>query len=150
TLVITLLKRLEAVEARLRQDSTTSHRPPSADSPYRKARKPSETSSPRKVGGQPGHPGHRQRLLAPTDTWVLTPAQCACGHTALVGARPYHTHQVIELPPMQMAVTHFVLQQAWCPMCAQWTNAQVPPDQTSGYGPRLTALIGEIAGTHGT
>jgi hypothetical protein len=39
TLVLTLLKRLEAVEARLTQDSTTSQRPPSTDSPYKKARK---------------------------------------------------------------------------------------------------------------
>ena len=31
TLVLTLLKRLEAVEARLTQDSTTSQRPPSTD-----------------------------------------------------------------------------------------------------------------------
>ena len=49
-----------------------------------------------------------------------------------------------------MDVIHFVLQEAWCPMCAQWTKAQVPPEHTTGYGPRLTALIGEIAGTHGT
>jgi hypothetical protein len=38
TLVLTLLKRLEAVEARLTQDSTTSQRPPSADSPYKNNR----------------------------------------------------------------------------------------------------------------
>jgi transposase len=49
-----------------------------------------------------------------------------------------------------MEVTHFVLQQAWCPLCAQWTKAQVPPEHAAGYGPRLTACIGEIAGTHGT
>ena len=34
TLVVALLQRLEAVEARLKQDSTTSQRPPSTDSPY--------------------------------------------------------------------------------------------------------------------
>ena len=62
TLVLTLLQRLEAVEARLAQDSTTSHRPPSTDSPYQKARKPAGDSPPRKAGGQPGHPGHRQSL----------------------------------------------------------------------------------------
>ena len=150
TLVLALLKRLEAVEARLKQDSTTSQRPPSADSPYKKARKPAGDAPRRKAGGQPGHPGHRQALLVPTETRVLTPYQCACGHTALTGTRAYHTHQVIELPAIQMDVIHFVLQEAWCPMCAQWTKAQVPPEHTTGYGPRLTALIGEIAGTHGT
>ena len=32
-LVVTLLQRLEAIEARRKQDSTTSQRPPSMDSP---------------------------------------------------------------------------------------------------------------------
>jgi transposase len=150
TLVVTLLQRLEAVEARLKQDSTTSQRPPSTDLPYTKTRKPSGDTPPRKAGGQPGHPGHRQSLLAPTETRVLTPQQCVCGQTALTGVRPYHTHQVIALPALQMDVTHFVLQEAWCPVCAQWIKAQVPPEHTAGYGPRLTALVGEIAGTHGT
>ena len=150
TLVVALLQRLEALEARLKQDSSTSQRPPSADSPYKKARTSSGAAPQRKAGGQPGHPGHQQRLLSPTDRCVLTPPQCACGNTALVGSKPYHTHQVIELPPIQMEVTHFVLQQAWCPVCAQWTKAQLPPEHTAGYGPRLTALIGEMAGTHGT
>ena len=150
TLVVTLLKRLEAVEARLKQDSTTSQRPPSTDSPYKKAWKPSRNAPRRKAGGQLGHPGHRQALMAPTDIRVLTPAQCACGNTAWAVTRPYHTHQVIELPTIQMIVTHFVLHEAWCPVCARWTKAQTPPEYIAGYGPRLTALVGEIAGTHGT
>jgi transposase len=57
---------------------------------------------------------------------------------------------VIELPAIQMDVTHLVLHQAWCALCGQWTKAQVPPEQATGYGPRFTALIGDIAGTHGT
>jgi Transposase IS66 family len=32
----------------------------------------------------------------------------------------------------------------------QADQAQVPPEHATGYRPRLTALIGEIAGTHGT
>ena len=88
-LVVTLLQRLEAVEARLKQNSTTSQRPPSTDSPYTKARKPAGDTPPRKAGGQPGHPGHRQAFLAPTETRILTPHQCTCGHTALTGTRPY-------------------------------------------------------------
>jgi hypothetical protein len=132
TLGVTLLKRLEAVEARLKQDSTTSQCPPSADSPYTKARQPAGNTPPRKAGGQPGHSGHRQSLLAPTDTRVLTPPRCACGNTAFAVTRPYHTHPVIEWPAIQMVVTHFVLHEAWCPVCAQWTKAQVPPEHTTG------------------
>jgi transposase len=142
-LVWMLLKRLEAVEARLTQDSTTSQRPPSADSPYKKARKPAGDAPPRQAGGQPGHPGHRQSLLAPTETRVLTPQPCACGHTALTRTRAYPTHQVIELPAIQMDVIHLVLQEAWCPVCAEWIKAQVPPEYITGFGPQLTALVGK-------
>jgi len=62
---------------------------------------------------------------------------------------PYYTHQVIELPPITMAVTHWVLHQSWCPACEGWTQAQVPPEHASGYGPRFSALVWELAGTYG-
>ena len=146
TLVVTLLQRLEAVEARLQQDSTTSQRPPSTDSLYKKARKPAGDAPPRKAGGQPGHPGHQQALLAPTDMRVLTPQQCACGYTALGMPRPYHTHQVIELPAIQMDVTHFVLHEAWCPVCVQWTKAQIPPSILQGMGHGSPPSLGKSPG----
>src|SRR5215470_13674601 len=60
--VAQLHDRVETLEARLRQDSTTSHRPPSSDSPYKKPRLRTAAATPRKAGGKPGHPGHRQML----------------------------------------------------------------------------------------
>src|SRR5262245_66451059 len=56
-----LRARGEALEARLQQNSTTSHRPPSLDHPYKKPRQRSLSATPRKAGGKPGHRGHRQR-----------------------------------------------------------------------------------------
>ena len=105
-LVVTLRQRLEAIEARLTQDATPAQRPPSTDAPYTKRRKPVGDAPPRKAGGQPGHPGHRQSLLAPTETRIRTPHQCACGQTTWTGTRPSHTHHVIELPAIQMDVLH--------------------------------------------
>src|SRR5262245_42134507 len=61
-----LRARGEALEARLQQNSTTSHRPPSSDHPYKKPRQRSLSATPRKAGGKPGHRGHRQVLLPPT------------------------------------------------------------------------------------
>src|SRR5262244_3221874 len=61
-----LRERVEALEARLQQNSTTSHRPPSSDNPYKKPRQRSTSATPGKAGGQPGHAGHRQVLLSPT------------------------------------------------------------------------------------
>src|SRR5262245_2904082 len=38
----------------------------------------------------------------------LRPARCACGNTTLALSTPYHTHQVLELPPLTLEVTHLV------------------------------------------
>ena len=57
---------VEALEARLQANSTTSHRPPSWDSPSKKPRQRTTATTPRKAGGKPGPPGHRQALLPPT------------------------------------------------------------------------------------
>ena len=147
--VVQLQDRVEPLEARLTQNSTTSSRPPSSDSPYKQPRRCTTATTPRKAGGKPGHPGHRQALLAPTHVREVQPAPCVCGNTAFAGTSPYYTHQVIELPPIVMDVTHWVLHQGWCPGCGRWRKAQVPAEHATGYGPRFSALIGEVAGTYG-
>ncbi len=144
-----LRARVDALEARLRQNSTTSHRPPSSDSPYKKPRQHTMTTPRRKAGGKPGHPGHRQVLLPPTTMRELTPKCCACGNRTFAVTTPYHTHKVIELPPIAMEVTHWVLHRSWCLACGRWMQAQIPPEHASGYGPRFSALVGELAGTYG-
>ena len=76
--VAQLHDRVETLEARLTQNSTTSSRPPSSDSPYKKPRRRTTALTPRKAGGKPGHPGHRQVLLPPTTVWELMPALLRC------------------------------------------------------------------------
>jgi transposase len=144
-----LRERVEALEARLQQNSTTSHRPPSSDNPYKKPRHRSTSATPRKAGGQPGHAGHRQVLLPPTAVHNLKPERCPCGNATFAATRPYYTHQVIELPSIELEVRHFVLHQGWCTVCGSENKAQVPPEHTTGYGPRFSALMGELAGTYG-
>jgi transposase len=144
-----LQDRVKTLEARLTQNSTTSSRPPSSDSPYKKPRRRTTSTTSGKAGGQPGHLGHRQVLLPPTTVKELRPERCACGNTTFTLTTPYHTHQVIELPPVAMDVTHWVLHQGWCPDCGRWRKAQVPAEYATGYGPRFSALMGEVAGTYG-
>src|SRR4029434_10177915 len=81
--VARLHNRVETLETRLQQHSTTSSRPPSSGSPYKQPRRRTAATTPRKAGGQPGHQGHRQVLLAPTSVQEVRPAQCACGNTTL-------------------------------------------------------------------
>jgi transposase len=66
----------------------------------------------------------------------------------LVALTPYSTHQVIELPPLEMEGHHFILQQGLCHGGGRQLKAQVPSDHPAGYGPRLSALIGALAGRH--
>ncbi len=47
------------------QHSSHSNRPPSSDRPY--AKRPARSGTQGRPGAKPGHPGHRQALLAPTE-----------------------------------------------------------------------------------
>jgi transposase len=146
---LALLKQIDALKTRLRQDSSNSSRPPSTDAPATKRQRRIKTAERRKPGATPGHPRHPQMLLEPTATVALFPDLCACGHPRFADLVPSHTHQVIELPVMRPEVTHWILHQGRCLSCGRLCKATVPAEQRSGYGPRLTSFIGEIAGIVG-
>jgi len=59
---LSLLKRVEALEARLNRDSSNSSRPPSMDAPSTKRQRRMQATNRRRPGGKPGHPGHVQAL----------------------------------------------------------------------------------------
>ena len=56
---------------------------------------------------------------------------------------------MLELPPIELEVQHFVLHQGWCTACGTEHKTHVPPEHATGYGPRFSALMGELAGTYG-
>jgi transposase len=96
----------------------------------------------RKPGGKPGHRGHPQTLLAPTATVMLLPEACACGHRELSEVHQYHTI-------IRPEVTHWLLYRGQCLSCGKPCKATIPVCQRSGYGPRLTGFVGELAGIVG-
>jgi transposase len=55
---------------------------------------------------------------------------------------------VIELPPIEMEVHHFILRQGHCQGGGRQRKAQVPRHHQAGYGPRFSALIAALAGMH--
>jgi transposase len=149
-----LEKRLDELEDRLNRNSRNSNKPPSTDPPFSKPAMGSgsgKKKKKRKKGGQKGHQGHRQELLEASRVVDLKPEACPCGNHHLPDHRmePFYTHQVIELPKIQMEVTHFVLHRANCPECGRTVKAALPKSSRSGYGPRLSALIAEMSGTMG-
>jgi transposase len=148
-LVLTLLKRLEALEARVPQNSSNSSRPPSTDAPPTKRPRRMPAAERRTPGGKPGPPGPQQMLRAPRATVALFPEVCSCGPAGFADLRPYHTHQGIELPVMRPDVTHWLLHQGRGLSCGNVCQAPLPSEQESGYGPRLTGCIGEMAGIVG-
>jgi transposase len=85
--------------------------------------------------------------LTPTAVVEVKPSACACGQTELPATTPYYTDQVIELPEIQMVVKHMVLHEAHCPQCGHLIKAELPAEYRYGYGPPLTALIGELSGS---
>jgi transposase len=141
----TLEARMAALEAQGQRNSRNSDRPPAADPPWVKQHIPSKPKG--TPGAQPGHPGHRQAWLEPTEVIAVQPPACGCGQTMFPEAGPYYTHQVIALPDLQMRVPHVVLYAARCSRCGRVTKAPVPPAASSGYGPRFTALLGELSGS---
>jgi len=145
--LIALTQRVEKLESMIHMNSQNSSKPPSSDPPFRKP--DAEKKSKKKAGAKKGHPGHRQTLLDPTETIPLKPGKCACGNSRYPKATPYYTHQIIELPEIQMEITHLVLHRAQCPCCGKLNKALIPPEQRAGYGPRLTALIAEMTGIFG-
>ncbi|MFA7062150.1 MAG: DUF6444 domain-containing protein [Pedobacter sp.] len=139
--LLILKKRINELETRLNANSSNSSKPPSSDSPFAKsARKVSGKKG--KPGAKKGHKGARQQLLEPTETKPLHPDKCSCGNSNFVEAKPYYTHQHIELPEVRMKITHFVLYRGDCTCCGKTNRALIPPEFRNGYGPRLSAVIG--------
>ena len=145
-----LEKRIEHLENRLNKNSQNSNKPPSSDGPFKRPEKKADKKK-RIRGAQKGHKGYRQQLLKPTRTVKIPPQQCSCGNCDFSnrGLKSYYTHQVIELPQIQMDVTHYILQRGKCSRCGQTVKSTLPKEIHSGYGPRFSALITELSGIEG-
>jgi transposase len=144
-LIIKLTKRVEELEAKLGQNSNNSNQPPSSDSPYQREKRESKGTG--KPGAKIGHKGHRQALLPPTKTQPVPPKGCECGCQEFKDLKPFHIHQHIEFPEIQMQVTHFVLLEGPCENCGKVGRGTVPEAFQVGYGERFTALVGELSGS---
>lgn len=135
-----------ALKAKLAENSSNSHKPPSSDPP--ESERPKKEPSGLKPGGQPGHPKHERRFLPPDQTVVLKPECCAHCHHALHGNDPKpERHQVVEIPRVKPDVTDYWLHTLLCPNCGEATRADLLPGVPHrGFGPRLTAMIAICTG----
>jgi len=149
-----LQEQVRTLQARLDQDSSNSHKPPSSDPPW--ARKPSpKKPTGKRPGGQAGHQGHHRQRLPPdrVDCYVdHIPSQCRHCRVALPrrpgpADPPPSWHQVAELPPIAAVVTEHRGHARTCRRCGKLTRAPIPTDvRRHVIGPRLAAAMSYLAG----
>ena len=141
---------LEAEVARLRKDSSNSHKPPSSD-----IVKPPAQATPgpkRQIGGQPGHPKHARAPFAPDkidDIREYVLERCPRCDGNLQAARgQVRVMQQVELVEQPIRITEHRAYTSWCPHCRKFHAAALPVEvaKCGLVGPRLTALVGYLKG----
>jgi transposase len=154
-LVVQLQQKIGELEARLDQNSSNSHQPPSSDPPWASNRPAAKKPSGRKPGGQIGHQGHyRHRLPLQRVNQVVhhLPKRCRHCHARLPaeaqpGDPPPRWHQVAELPPMAAIVTEHQGHARTCPCCGKITRASIPAAvRRHVIGPALAATMSYLSG----
>jgi transposase len=151
-----LSERVADLERRLGKDSSTSSRPPSSDSPYKK--KPRDRSlrerGGRSRGKQPGAQSSTLRQVAsPDNTVVCAPAACGRCGAGLAGARVTGVQKLQEFditPPPPPRVTEYQVQARACGGCGAVTAGQPPPGISgrAQYGPEAHAQAANLAIAH--
>ena len=141
-----LTARVAELEAKLNQNSSNSHLPPSSDGPHVKPAPP-KTPSGKKRGGQSGHPRHERVLLPADETHDRKPSRCRRCCAELSGEDPDPiVDQVIDLPEKLYTAIHYRRHRLMCPRCQTVTTADPVPEASSGFGPRLTAATAYLSG----
>lgn len=144
-LIIELMARVTALEARLGMNSSNSSKPPSSDGYAKPAPKSLRCKSGRKPGGQQGHPGTTLRQAAEPDTVNMhLPEYCECGHC--LQEDPVHhveRRQVFELPEKLFEVIEHQLAAKVCARCGRMVRADAPSEAPAAvqYGPRFRAAL---------
>jgi transposase len=150
-----LAARVEDLERQVRRDSSTSSRPPSSDSPYKKSRDRSlRERGKRRPGKQPGDPGTTMKLVDDPDERVFCPpAACrGCGAgLERVPVAAQRRHQVTDIRPAPApVVTEYVAQARECPCCGAVTEGELPPHvrARASFGPETCAQAANLAVGH--
>lgn len=143
--------RIEKLEEQLNTDSNNSSKPPSSDSPQKRAERRKKPRSNRPRGAQRGHPKHERVQVSETEVdevqRFFPEGQCDCGGTLWMQAEPAFRHQVFDLPEVRYQVTEYQLYAGDCPHCQRRTMARLPEWVPRGQmGPGLLSWISVLTG----
>jgi transposase len=158
-----LRQEVEALKATVRQlqeqlaqagkNSTTSSKPPSSDIVKPPKPSPAPQDTPRRQGGQPGHPMHQrtpfapEQLTAPPHAYRLD--RCPdCGGQLRDNPIAPRTVQQIDWIVVPLVIEEHRSYAHWCPCCDKTHYAPLPQSVAQGglLGPNLTALVGYLKG----
>ena len=149
-----LQKRVDALEARLAQNSGNSSKPPSSDGYAKPAPKSLRTPTGRKPGGQPGHPGSTLEPVEQPDHTVRIPLDvCPNGCATKLHHQPQTGHvrrQVFDLPPQKLEVTEYLSETKHCPTCNADVSAPFPANVMAPvqYGERFLGFLAYLRNQH--
>ncbi len=156
--VASLMKQVAELSARLGQNSTNSHLPPSTDSPDERRKRRNKNRAKqkeRKRGAQQGHTGAHRELLPPekVSKFVdLFPPECESCWKPLPespDASPKR-YQHTEIPPVEPFTTEWRRHAVTCGCCGFRTRARYDVSQipASPFGPRLMAIMALLTGEY--
>lgn len=145
-----LTLRVEDLERRLNQNSNNSSKPPSSDMPGT-PRAPKDSPSGKKPGGQVGHQANFRQPFsrARVDKFEpVVPERCGHCDARLKGLDKHpRRHQVVELPPIVLRVTEYLLHALRCRNCGHVTRAKLPAGVSPRLmGPHLSAVTVMLSG----
>lgn len=140
------IRQLEAQLAKANKNSGNSSKPPSSD--LTKPPPAGGSLSPRKIGGQPGHPRHERSAFPPDqvdERQFHRVNQCPdCGSRDLEPLpEPAQVVQQVELVPKLFQVTEHVVQTCRCRNCQRIQTGALPAAiaATGLMGPRMMGLL---------
>jgi transposase len=149
-------KQLEELRARMGENSSNSHRPPSSDTPEeRRKRRNKNKAKKRKQGAQKGHAGTHRELLPPekvNKVVDLFPPECEnCWRPlAQIPDKSPCRYQQTEIPPVEPYTTEWRRHEVECQCCGYKTRAAYDSNviPSSPFGPRLMAIMALITGVY--
>lgn len=142
--------------ARLGQNSSNSHKPPSTDTPEERRKRRNKDKAKRKErqrGAQKGHAGSHRELVpeGKVSKFVdLFPPECEnCWNALPQVPDPSATrYQQTEIPPFEPYTTEWRRHAVTCPCCGYRTRAAYDGDVIPAwaFGPRLMAVMALLTG----